>query len=95
MASVVIAEVLVRASECVISHNVDSCKILAEDYSIKEDRQLEWLTMLATRRDTYIIPATNCLGHLHHVRTEQSEFNCCRHCISHYSHTSYIMDVHL
>ncbi len=34
--------------------------------------QRVWLAFLATRRDSYIIPAANCLGHKFHRRNDAS-----------------------
>lgn len=69
-AALVTAEILVQASECVIDKKEDSCTNLKSMYDIADRDTLLWLTVLATRRDTYIIPTTNCMGHLHHQRVE-------------------------
>lgn len=69
-AALVTVEILILASECTIDKKESSCAILKDMYDITDQRTLVWLTVLATRRDTYVIPTTNCLGHMHHQRAE-------------------------
>jgi len=69
-ASLVTAEILVMASECVIEQKESTCSTLETTYDINDKRTLRWLAVLATRRDTYVIPTTNCMGHMHRQRAE-------------------------
>ena len=48
---------------------IAACKILNDDYSINTNSnsnidQLKWLTILAMKRDTFIIPTANCVVRL-------------------------------
>ena len=66
----VTADLLVRSAQCTIGQIPTSCSYLNETYGISSSRDLAWLTLLATRRDTYITPTTNCLGFIVNKRTE-------------------------
>ena len=48
--------------------DVSACKALRELHIDKEERV--WLAYLATRRDTFIVPTTNCLGYLKNYRMD-------------------------
>ena len=48
--------------------DVSACKALRELHIDKEERV--WLAYLATRRDTFIVPTTNCLGYLKNDRMD-------------------------
>ena len=48
---------------CEIEESKDHCIMLEEYFGISLKQRI-WLAFLATRRDTFIIPTTNCLGRL-------------------------------
>lgn len=48
--------------------DVSACKLLREQHIDKEERV--WMAYLATRRDTFIVPTTNCLGYLRNDRLD-------------------------
>ena len=58
--------ILVSAANCLLSKNqIDRdgyCQILYK-YGITSYNEVRWLALLATRRETFIIPTTNCLGY--------------------------------
>jgi len=45
-----------------------ACVELSNDYSISHPDQLNWLAMLAAKRDTFIMPTANCYGYHHNTR---------------------------
>ena len=56
------------SAKCEIQKANEYCiKLL--NYGIHENDRI-WLTMLATTRETIIVPTTNCLGHLNNVRED-------------------------
>jgi predicted deacylase len=66
------AQLLVWSTRCVIDKENSFCDKLdsfGESISLE---QRKWLAFLATRRDTIIVPAANCVGHKFRKRTEGS-----------------------
>lgn len=69
-----------KAAECVIlstsldikeqAISKDACLMLEKEYTIKDARTLQWLTMLVTRRDIFMTPTTNCMGYIHDSRVD-------------------------
>ena len=45
---------------CVNCHNLDSREV--------HNSERIWMAFLATKRDTYVLPAANCLGYMNNVR---------------------------
>jgi hypothetical protein len=64
---------MVWSAQCVIDRDKESCQRLhtLTDQSLST-REQHWLSFLATRRDTFIVPTANCLGHKLHKRQEGS-----------------------
>lgn len=71
LASLEIANLLAQAAGCVINKHNSSCAVLDAMGGIDSTQRL-WLAHLATRRDTYIIPAANCLGYIMHKRYDRN-----------------------
>ncbi len=53
-----------------ISQQESACKELAADYNINHPDQLNWLALLAAKRDTIVLPAANCHGYKMSLRTD-------------------------
>jgi len=68
IAAIVTAQLLVWSAKCEIQKLDEYCLKLIP-YGITESDRL-WLTILATTRDTVIVPTTNCLGYLKNVRED-------------------------
>ncbi len=64
------------SARCVIEKNIIFCeKLDSLGTNIGDSISLEqrkWLAFLATRRDTIIVPAANCVGHKFKKRSERS-----------------------
>ena len=71
MTAVVTADILVKSAQCAIQQLSDSCTYLNDTYSIRTPRLITWLAVLATRRDVFFTPTTNCMGYLLNKRTDQ------------------------
>lgn len=56
------AQLLSISADCEINRSQESCSTLVQHFNITESQRV-WLTLLATRRDSFIIPTANCLGH--------------------------------
>lgn len=63
------AELLVLSAQCLIEKSVNSCRLLNEYEGITLAQRI-WLALLATRRDTFIIPTANCLGYIKMIRSD-------------------------
>jgi hypothetical protein len=63
----------VWASQCKVNKDRSSCERLR--LLEVDDAQMVWLTFLALRRDTYIVPTPNCMGYLQRQRTDQGQRN--------------------
>lgn len=57
------------SAECTIERNINSCNELQAMSNVTV-AQRNWLTFLATRRDTLIIPTANCIGYINCQRNE-------------------------
>lgn len=60
--SILLAELLVWSAKCEIDMDNGACSKLVT-MGINNDDRI-WLAYLATKRDTYILPAANCLGYI-------------------------------
>jgi hypothetical protein len=69
--SLFVAELLVWSSKCVINKDIESCDKL-KSIDLISDEQRNWLTFLATRRDTTIVPAANCQGYIKNKRFDNN-----------------------
>lgn len=58
-----VAQLLVWSAMCEIEKKVVFCKKLQDFSSSISKGQRLWLALLATRRDSFLIPTANCLGH--------------------------------
>ena len=65
--TVPLAQLLTWSAQCTIQHHVSSCNALDNMGGISV-AQRTWLTVLATRRETIIIPTANCLGYMQNKR---------------------------
>ena len=61
-----VAKLLVSSAECVIQKDASACGLLSR-YAIS-DADRDWLAVLATQRDVYIVPAANCYGYIRRNR---------------------------
>jgi hypothetical protein len=66
--SVFMAELLVWSALCEIEKSISHCQLLEGDGVSKDERI--WLAYLSSRRDTYIIPAANCIGYIKDKRED-------------------------
>lgn len=71
ISSLFTAQLLVWSASCEIDKDENSCKLLRE-IAVSKDQRV-WLTHLATRRDTFIIPTTNCLGYITEQRSDAGD----------------------
>eukprot|EP01041_Mallomonas_annulata_P006251 gene6251-12656_t len=62
------AQLLTWSASCEIQKDSKYCNIL-ESYGINKMQRI-WLTFLATRRHSIIIPTTNCLGYINNKRED-------------------------
>ena len=72
VAAIKTAQMLVWAASCEIMLDTDACNAIAV-YNVSAE-QLTWLAFLATRRETIISPATNCLGYHLGVRDDRGVY---------------------
>ena len=61
-------QLLVWAADCLIGGQKQHCDKL-HDMGVSRAEQ-QWLAFLGSRRDTFIVPALNCLGYLHNRRED-------------------------
>jgi hypothetical protein len=61
-ASLVTAELLVASVNCAVYNMTTICTSLVDNFDVTYD-DIEWMAMLATSRDIFIVPAANCLGY--------------------------------
>ena len=69
LSSLFTAQLLVWASMCSIKKSESHCTHLRQDLQVT-DMEITWLTFLATRRDTFVLPAPNCDGYIRKVRSD-------------------------
>lgn len=62
------SKLLIWSSQCVIESITESCNQLNDRKISLEMRN--WLAFLNSRRETYIIPAANCMGYILHKRKD-------------------------
>jgi hypothetical protein len=62
LASLTTAQLLIYSAQCIIEENKVACQQLDEIDSLTTNQKV-WLAFLATRRDTIVIPTTNCFGY--------------------------------
>ncbi len=48
-----------------------ACTELSNDFSITDPDHLNWLAMLAAKRDTFVLPTANCYGYHHNTRSDK------------------------
>jgi len=70
VASLFTAQLLVWASMCSIKKIESHCAHLRNDLLVT-DEEITWLTFLATRRDTFVLPTPNCQGYIRKVRSDE------------------------
>ena len=68
IASISAASLLIWGAKCEIQAHEQSC-VQLEALNISTSER-SWLTQLATTRDTYILPAANCMGYLKNTRED-------------------------
>lgn len=66
--SVALSQLLVWSAQCTIHRIIESCNSL--DLMQVTPAQRNWLTLLATRRETIVVPTANCLGYMRNVRSD-------------------------
>lgn len=63
------AQLLVWSANCIINSDAQSCQSLDQLGGVS-DAQRHYLAFLASRRDTLIVPAANCLGYVLRKRAD-------------------------
>ena len=72
-ASLFTAQLLVWAGLCAIKRSHEHCTHLKEKLYIS-DAEITWLAFLATKRDTFVLPAPNCRGYIRNIRTDEGKY---------------------
>ena len=69
IASLGLAQLLVYSAECILKQSKKYCQMLDKWEGISNhDREI--LAMLVTKRDIFIMPAANCMGHYYKSRAD-------------------------
>jgi hypothetical protein len=69
LASLTTAQLLIYSAQCMIEENKVACQQLDQIDSLTTNQKV-WLAFLATRRDTIVIPTTNCFGYKYNRRDD-------------------------
>lgn len=62
------SQLLVHAASCQINGQMESCDFIFKQNISNTD--MIWLAFLATKRQTIVVPATNCVGYMQNTREE-------------------------
>lgn len=73
VASLFAAQLLAWAGMCAIKRSASHCTHLRKDLELS-DREVAWLAFLASKRDTFVLPAPNCQGYVRNTRSEGGRY---------------------